>query len=92
MLSLMRNDKTFSVATLYDMEKAKAGDAWFPAFSTFMAWNTAGKKYARLAAGGTLYFLIIIIATHKISEAIALTENDVLCVTNFLRHPSGKIF
>ena len=81
-----------TLTDLYTQEKKKAGDGPFPSFSTFTGWNVAGRKFCRLAAGGTLYFLIIIAATNKVWETLKLTENAVDCVANFLRHPSGGEF
>ena len=92
MFTLILKDETVNMSSLYDWKREQAGEGRFPAFSTFQGWNTAGRKYACLAAGGTLYFLVIIVAANKITEATWLTETDILCITNFLRHPSGKIF
>ena len=90
---MMGRREGLNVSLLYDEEKQAAADPErFLAFSTFQGWNLSGKKYARLAAAGTLYFLVLIVATHKVSEANKLTENDLLCVSNFLRHPLGLDF
>lgn len=90
LVRLKRQDETLTVIDMYDKERVKAnGD--LPALKTFQSWNTTGKKYCQLAAGGTLYFLVLILATNKVIQTIKLTESSVQWVANVLRHPPGMI-
>lgn len=92
LLSLLRSNESLNISKLYDTEKGRAGNSFFPGFSTFAGWNTAGRKLCRLAAGGTLYLLAIIVGMGKVREATRLLEKEVTCISNILRHPSGKDF
>ena len=62
-----------------------------PSLSTFLGWNAAGCKFAKLAAGGTAYFLLVVMVTGKYFEVGHTSDDMVNCVSNFLRNPpSGQ--
>ena len=94
LLSLLRADTNLNISKLYYAERGngETEDSHFPAFSTFQGWNASGRKFCRLSAGGTLYFLAIIVGVGRVWEASRLIEKEVTCISNLLRHPPGRDF
>ncbi|KAL0954397.1 hypothetical protein HGRIS_003381 [Hohenbuehelia grisea] len=57
---------------------------------TFHDWVSQGKKFAALAAAGSLYILWTIAANQKMSQVASLNFQDVQALCNLLRNPNPE--
>lgn len=61
-----------------------------PKEKQLLEWHRRGCAYARLAAGGTPYLLLLIAGTAKVTEAGKLSIDALDALGNALRYPRGE--
>ncbi|KAG2747733.1 hypothetical protein P692DRAFT_201866827 [Suillus brevipes Sb2] len=81
----IRTMRAQTLQELYDAEIAPLQIK--PSYRTFQHWHTTGTKFAALAGGGTVYFLVLV-AGLGLRTSLASMPGDLAChLGNALRHP-----
>jgi hypothetical protein len=90
-LASMRAGTAYTLRDIYDNHVVPLGCAHLSA-RTFTDWIQSGTKFAVLAAGGTVYILIMIAGLELRTTVSSMVGDSAWQLGNALRHPNpGKL-